>query len=78
MEQTVEALRGTNKNAPGEHNPPLPPPVVAAPALALVPPLGPVNQLIPQANVVVPRIDPNTTLMQQMMQNMQMMHDNMH
>lgn len=43
VEQIVEALRGADDNAPDEHIPPPPP----APAPVLVPPLDPVNQLIP-------------------------------
>ena len=66
IEQIVELLR-----ADDEAIPPLPPP---APAQVL-PVYDPPPQ-VPQANAVTP-VDQNAALMKQMMQNMQMIHENM-
>ena len=67
-------------DAPGNIIPPPPPaamPVLVPPppaSLILVPPPVP----IPQANAVLPYFDQNTSLMQTMMKNMHMIHNNMY
>ena len=61
------------------HDPPSTTPAYSPPSGApeYAPPQAPSTPPF-QANAVLPHIDPNTALIQTMMQNMQMMHDNMH
>ena len=93
VEQIVAALQQADAaDASGLQAPPGFPPAMyappaepvhvqqlAAPAQAPSPSIAPAYVPAPlQANAVLPPVDPNTTLMHTMMQNMQMMHDNMH
>ena len=81
VEQIVDRLREEEEN-----DVQAPPPMYAAPPPAAIPtafqpppppPAPPFLSTQPQANAVVPA-DPNTAVLQAMMNNMQMMHDNMH
>ena len=81
VEQIVDRLRDEEDNGFYDL-----PPVYAAPSPSVIPtaappppppPTPPILSTQQQANSVVPA-DPNTAVLQAMMNNMQMMHDNMH
>ena len=81
VEQIVDCLREEEES--GVHDLP---PVYAAPPPSVIPTSSPTPPPPPtppllltqqQANSVVP-VDPNTAVLQVMMNNMQMIHDNMH